>query len=396
LLAQTDGTATAVGDFTLQDTTTFANTSGHITGSYVFDFAGISPGGLGESLIGQFTANGAGGISTGIMDVNTGAVASGALPITGAAFTADAVNGPTTGRGTATITAGGTTFGLAFYVVNANRIRFLRTDLPALAYGDAIAQTGTIPTTSAGLSGSFAFVLSGASISGNDVRAGRLSLSGGTIDTSSLELDDNNSSNSGSGNSNPVMIPHGTLSAATYTIDTTNAGTGRGTLTFNDSSAGTFSFIFYLSSPTAGVIQDNSPGIVADGPMLGQAAGPFSAATQAGNWAFTWQGQSVNGTTGGFGEEDFLGQYTLSSAGAISGGVDFTEISASSVVNNAAMNGTQTLAGDGTQRNTYSVTLQTSPAATLNFSAYVIDANTMFVVGTDTHRVITGTVIRNF
>jgi hypothetical protein len=42
------------------------------------------------------------------------------------------------------------------------------------------------------------------------------------------------------------------------------------------------------------------------------------------------------------------------------------------------------------------VTLQTSPTATLNFSAYMIDANTMFVVGTDTHRVIIGTVIRNF
>ena len=72
------------------------------------------------------------------------------------------------------MTAGGTTFNFAFYIVNAGRIRFLRTDFPALATGDAVAQTGTIPTTSAALTGSFAFVLSGASISGNDVRAGRL------------------------------------------------------------------------------------------------------------------------------------------------------------------------------------------------------------------------------
>src|SRR4029077_6151279 len=136
---------TAVGDFILQDTTTFANTPSHITGPYVFDFAGLSPGGFGESLIGQFTANGAGGISTGIMDINNGAVPSGVLPITGATFAADTVHGPTNGRGTATMTAGGGTFGLAFYIVNANRIRFLRTDLPALAYGDAIAQAGTIP-----------------------------------------------------------------------------------------------------------------------------------------------------------------------------------------------------------------------------------------------------------
>jgi len=239
-------------------------------------------------------------------------------------------------------------------------------------------------------------VMSGASISGNDVRAGRLTLSGGSIDTGSLQLDDNNSSNSGSGNSNPVPIPDGTLSAASYAIDTANAGTGRGTLTFTDSKAGTFTFIFYLSSPTKAVIQDNSPGIVSDGTMIAQTGGPFTLAALAGNWALNWAGQSVNGTTGGFGEEDFLGQYTLSSSGGISGGVDFTEISAQSVVTNAVITGTQSVAGDGTQRNTYKVTLATSPSATLNFSAYQLDANTFFVVGTDTHRVIAGTVLRNF
>jgi hypothetical protein len=395
-ITQTDGTATASGNFTIQDATTFSNVAASITGPYVFDFSGLSPQGFGESLIGQFAANGAGGIGSGIVDINNGAVASGVTPITGAVFTADPTNGPTTGRGTTTMTAGGTAFNFAFYIVNAGRIRFMRTDFPAVATGDAVAQTGTIPTTSAALTGSFAFVMSGASISGNDVRAGRLSLSGGSIDTGSLQLDDNNSSNSGSGNSNPVPIPDGSLSAATYAIDTVNAGTGRGTLTFTDSKAGTFSFIFYLSSPTKAVIQDNSPGIVSDGTMAAQTGGPFTIGGEAGNWAFNWAGQSVNGTTGGFGEEDFLGQYTLSSTGAISGGVDFTEISAQSVVTNAGITGTQGIAGDGTQRNPYSVTLATSPPATLNFSAYLTDANTFFVVGTDNHRVIAGTVVRNF
>jgi hypothetical protein len=396
LITETDGNATASGNFTVQDTTTFASLPSNINGPYVFDFSGLSPQGVGESLTGQFTGNGGGGIGAGIVDVNNGAVASGVQPISGASFTQDAVNGSNFGRGTATFTVNGSTFNFAFYMVNASRMRFMRVDFPALAVGDAVAQTGAIPTTTAGLSGSFAFVLSGSSISGNDVRAGRFSLSGGAIDTTTLQMDDDDSSNSGSGNSNAAAIPEGSLSAATYALDTTNAGTGRGTLTFTDSKAGTFSFIFYLSSPTKAVIQDNSPGIVADGSMQMQTGGPFTNAGQAGNWAFNWVGASINATTGGFGEEDFLGQYTLSSSAAISGGVDFTELSASSVVTNAGISGSLTLESDGTGRNAYKVTLATSPSTTLNFSAYFVDPNTMFLVGTDTHRTITGIVMRNF
>jgi len=66
------------------------------------------------------------------------------------------------------------------------------------------------------------------------------------------------------------------------------------------------------------------------------------------------------------------------------------------VATNLAITGSMTVQGDGTGRNGYSVKVNSSPSATLNFSAYFIDANTFFVVGTDTHRTITGTVIRNF
>jgi hypothetical protein len=260
--------------------------------------------------------------------------------------------------------------------------------------GDATAQTGTIPTTTAGFSGNFVTVMAGASLSGSDVRGGRFTLTGGNV--TNIQMDDDSSSNSGSGNSNAFMIPNGTISAATYTIDTTVPGSGRGTVQFTDSKLGTFSFIFYLISPTQAVIQDNSAGIVSDGSMLAQTAGPFTTGGAAGNWAFSFVGQSVNSTTGGFGEEDYLGQYTQTSSGSISGSVDFTELSAPAVATNLAITGSMTVQGDGTGRNGYSVKVNSSPSATLNFSAYFIDANTFFVVGTDTHRTITGTVIRNF
>src|SRR5262249_26154018 len=201
--------------------------------------------------------------------------------------------GTTFGRGTANLAG----IQMAFYMVNGSKIKFMETNFPSLVVGDATAQTGTIPTTAAGLSGNFVFVLSGASTSGSDVRAGRVTLSGGTV--ANIQMDDNASSNSGSGNSNAFQIPDGTISAAHYAIDGSVPGTGRGTLTFTDSKLGTYSFLFYLISPTQAVIQDNSPGIVSDGSMRAQSGTSFTTAEVAGNWAFNFVGVSVNSTSGG-------------------------------------------------------------------------------------------------
>ena len=398
LITESDGSGTASGNFTVQDTTTFAAFPSNISGGYVFDISGLDPSGNGESLVGQFTGNAGGGITAGVVDINDDFTASGALPITTATFTRDATNGSTFGRGTASFTINGSVLNFAFYTVGASRLRFMRTDFPAASIGDAVAQTGTIPTATSGLSGSFAFVVGGSSLSGSDVRGGRFSLSAGAV--SNVQMDDDDSSASGSGNSNHTQIPSGTISGASYTVDP--SGDGRGTLTFNDSSLGTFSFIFYLISPTKAVIQDVSTGkstlpiVTADGSMQMQTGNPFTAAAEAGNWGFNWSGQSINGTTGILAEEDFVGQYAQTSSGSISGGVDFTELSAKSVVTGAAFSGSMTIAGDGTGRNTYTVTLATSPSSTINFAAYLVDANTIFVVGTDTHRTITGSILRNF
>lgn len=392
LMTQVDGSATASGNFTMQDTSAFAGYPNNVSGPYVFDYSGVDPQGAGESLVGRLIGNGGGSISSGVVDINDNFTPSGELPITGATFVIDSTNGPSFGRGTATLSAGGTTFNYAVYVVSAGRLRVMRTDYPAASIGDAIAQTGTIPTTAAGVTGSFVFSLGGSSLSGADVRTGRATFSGGNL--SNILMDDNNSSASGSGNSNPVPIPNGTLSATTYTIDP--SGNGRGTMTFTDSKKGTYSFIFYLSSPTQGVIQDVSNGLTSDGSINAQTGGPFTASATGGNWAFNWSGLSINGKTGILAEEDFVGQYSQDTSGNITGGVDFTELSANEVQTGVALSGMLNITSDGTGRNGYSITLQTSPSATLNFSAYYISPNQIMVVGTDTHRVITGVLQRNY
>ncbi len=392
LLTQTDGSATASGNFIMQDTSAFAGYPNNVSGPYVFDYSGVDPNGAGESLIGHMIGNGGGSISAGVVDINDDFTPSGELPITGATFVVDSTSGPTFGRGTATLSAGGTTFNYAVYIVSASRLRLIRLDYPAASVGDLVAQTGTIPTTAAGVTGSFVFSLGGSSLSGADVRTGRATFSSGNL--TAIMMDDNNSSASGSGNSNPVAIPNGSLSATTYTIDA--SGNGRGTMTFTDSKKGTYSFIFYLSSPTQGVIQDVSNGLTSDGSMNAQTGGPFNASAAGGNWGFNWSGLSINSKTGILAEEDFVGQYSQDTSGNITGGVDFTELSANEVQTGVAISGMLSITGDGTGRNGYSITLQTSPSATLNFSAYFVGPNQLMVVGTDTHRVITGTLQRNY
>jgi hypothetical protein len=392
LLTQTDGSATSSGNFTAQDTSTFAGYPNNVSGPYVFDYSGVDPNGAGESIIGHMIGNGGGGVSAGVVDINDDFTPSGELPITGATFVIDSTNGATFGRGTATLTAGGTTFNYAVYIVSASRLRLMRVDYPAASIGDAVAQTGTIPTTAAGITGSFVFSLGGSSLSGADVRTGRATFSGGTL--SAIMMDDNNSSASGSGNSNPVMIPNGTLSAQSYSIDP--SGNGRGTMTFTDSNKGTYSFIYYLSSPTQGVIQDVSTGLTSDGSLNAQTGGPFTASATGGNWALNWSGLSINSKTGILAEEDFVGQYSQDTSGNITGGVDFTELSANEVFTGVGITGMLNVTGDGTGRNGYSITIQSSPTATLNFSAYFVGPNQLMVVGTDTHRVITGVLQRNY
>jgi hypothetical protein len=392
LLAQTDGSATGSGNFTAQDTSAVAGFPNNVSGPYVFDFSGIDPNGIGESLVGQLVGNGGGELTSGVADLNDDFTPSGELQITGGGFIADSANGPTSGRGLATLSVGGSTFNFVAYVVGANRLRMMRTDFPAASIGDLVAQTGTIPTTAAGVTGGFVFTLGGSSLSGSDVRTGRATFTGGNL--SDILMDDNASSASGSGNSNPVPIPNGTLSATTYAIDP--SGNGRGTMTFTDSKKGTYSFIFYLSSPTAGVIQDVSNGITSDGSIMAQTGGPFTASASGGNWAFNWAGQSINSKTGILAEEDFVGQYSQDTSGNLTGGVDFTELSANEVITGAGITGSLAITGDGTGRNGYAVTIQASPSATLNFSAYYVSPNQIFVVGTDTHRVITGVLQRNY
>ena len=389
-LVQTDGLASTSGGLELQTPLQFSANA--INGKYVFDFAGLSFAGTTPSpisLVGEFGADGNGNVTGGTADVNDGSFApTGATALTASSYQLD-TNGNGTNFGRGTMTLDGRTF--AFYIVDATRVELLEEDSFGGTSGPAILQTGVIPTQNSGFNGGFAFLTGGSLTTGNfgpDARVGRFTADGaGGIGT--ISFHENNDGN------NAQLTPSSGISNTSYAIDTTHPGSGRGTFTFHNSSIGTVTYVFYLYSPTRAVIQDVSAGIVADGTMVSQSAASFTTASVAGNYSFSWNGvELVAPSTFA---ENYVGQYAQTSAATsnIAGVVDYAQlglntINTNGVTLNAGISGTLTIAGDGTQNNTYKIAIGGPTPFTVNFVAYFADNGTALMVCSDGNRTTAG------
>jgi hypothetical protein len=391
-LVQTDGLASTSGGLELQTPLQFSANA--INGKYVFDFSGISFAGTTPSvisLIGEFGADGNGNVTGGTIDVNDGAFApTGGVALTASSYQLD-TNGNGTNFGRGTMTLDGRTF--AFYIVDSTRVELLEEDQHGGSSGPAILQTGAIPTTNSGFKGSFVFLAGGSDTTsrgnfGPDARVGRFTADGaGGIGT--ISFHENNDGN------NAQLTPSSGISNTSYAIDTTNAGSGRGTFTFHNSSIGTVTYVFYMYSPTRAVIQDVSAGIVADGTIVSQSAASFTATSVAGNYSFSWSGVELVAPSPF--DENYVGQYAQTSAATsnIAGVVDYAQlglntINTNGVTLNAGISGALTIAGDGTQNNTYKIVMGGPSAFTVNFVAYFGDKGTVLMVCSDGNRTTAG------
>jgi hypothetical protein len=393
-IAQTDGITTTSGTFELQDTSAFTVNS--LSGPYVFDNTGLDGAGSADSIVGQMVLN-AGTVTSGVFDENAGTVASGPTAFSSGVYSIDAVNGSTAGVGAISFH----NFQYAFVIVNSRKFHMIELPgttppfLPA-TIGTATAQVAP-PTTPAAFTQNFAFLEAGVGVNSPAVRAGRFTADGNG-NLSAVALDDKDVVN-------PVaQVPDGTPSQMKYTIDANFPTSGRGTVTFTDSKLGTYQFIFYMSSSSQGVIQDNSIGMVADGTILAQVGGPFTNAALAGDYAFNWSGVSRNTTNNIVAAEDFVGHVTLTSAAAnnAAGAMDFSELNANQgAFHDVAISGGLTISGDGTTmsggRNSFTIKAAGSnggPATTINFTAYVVNPQTILVVSQDKDRSTGGAIAR--
>ena len=393
LMVQTDLNATSSGSFHLQAPGSFSVSGIH--NNYVFSTAGVETGGAPLAVMGQMTTDGGGTVTSGVIDINDGALADvtppAAIP-SGGTYGQDSANlNDLASFGRGVITFDGFTFD--FYIVDSTHLLLLEEDGANVTSGDAFQQSGAIPTQTANFNaGSFVYLIGGAAVTGNFgpiARAARFTTDG-SGNLSNIFLDDNND-----GTLHSIANSSG-VTQSTYAIDTSAIAVnrGRGTFTFKQSSLGTFSLVFYLMSPTQAVLQDQSVGLISSGTMLGQ-SGTISNSSLAGNYAFNWSGVALNA---GF-EEDFVGQYaqTSSNSNNISGAVDFVELGAASnkvQFLNSVVAGTFNPSGDGTASNNYQVTVSSSgaPSTTFNYKAYVASGNTIFLVSSDNTRVTAGAV----
>ena len=374
----TAGSASTIagGEMIAQDPSVFSAGTGNLSGTYSFNFSGVSTGATEESFLGEFNANGHGTISSGSstvpgeFDINP---TPGSLPtpLVGTTYSISS-----NGRGT--VSLGGLTFSV--YPVSNSRAKFIEIDTAALAtptvpasilVGDAYIQQTSSNCGWAlnALSGSTVFETSGLNSLGGPPGVvigdiGNFTADGTTGAVSAASIDENSGGT--------VSSTVGTLTG-NYTVDSC----GRGTLTI-----GGHSYVFYIISPSDAVLQESTTGIIAHGFMLPSNGGPFVDTTLTGSYGFRLGGTDAAGTTGN--REDLLGQVTSAGLGTgLAGTLDLNDFGATQTPV-AIANGTYLPAPAGSLRATMALPLTTlSGATTRNLVLYMVSPTLFYVLDTD-------------
>ena len=366
--ATTSASTTSGGEIVAQDPSVFGAGDGNLTGTYSFNFAGVSSSANEESAVGEFTANGHGSISAGgpmspgEMDINSG----GAQVLSASSYLI-------TSSGRGTIALGGLNFN--FYVVSASRAKFIEVDAaPAsILAGDAYKQQSGV-TCAWGLNvlnGSTVLETEGVSsgVVVADVGSFTASISGTTGAVSAGSIDENSG-----GTYTP---PTGTLTGS-YAVDPC----GRGTLTL-----GSHSYVFYIISTARALLQETTSGIVAHGFLVQPQGGPFASGSLTGSYALRLSGTNAPGAAGQ--REDIVGQLTADGAGTVkSGSLDINSFGATQT--GVAINGTYLPSPAGTLR----ATMLLSP--TRNLVLYLVSPIEFYVVDTDATGTAIGTLDNQF
>jgi hypothetical protein len=372
-----DSTGTATGQANLQDATAFSSSG--LFGTYVFDFTGVDSSSKLLSQIGEFTTDGAGGITNGVIDINDGGVVTPATPLLpfSGSYTADP-NAPNTlnsnGRGKATLHLPGGDRNFFFYIVSRGSAKFVGID-PQTAAG-AVTGVTTQQTPNAtfdltSLNGNFAFLVAGSGPAGTIATAGSFSADGNGHLTPGV-VDENVN-----GTAAP-NLPF--LSAGTYIV----ASNGRGTATFTTANR-TYTLVFYLGATGSAVFQETDSNIASDGLFAQQQSAAFSLASIQGSYALDSSGLS------GSSVQVFTGQLNADGAGTVSSGaIDIN--TAGTLTPSEAVTGSYTaLSSSGRSQ----LTLNPS-TDNRNFAVYVVNSTQVIEVGIDNGRLAAGALFRRF
>ncbi len=347
------------GSITKQDQTAFVTSA--LNGNYVFGIDGFSTSGSVSSIAGRFTADGSGGISAGVLDINDGGSISNNVPFSASYSVAS------NGRGNLVFTSSLGTFQFAFYVISANQIRLISLDFLPAFFGLAEKQDGATFSI-ASLSGDYVFLESGFTTLGLAFTTGRLTTDGAGVITSGV-FDENDTG----------FVSENVAFTGSYTV----SANGRGTASLT-SSLGTSTFAFYLESPTAGFFVGTDSFAVNSGGIVAQQGAPFSNSSVSGSYGFAIGGITTLGLI------NIVGQLQADGAGITTGTEDVNEAGALSSV--VSLTGTYTISANG--RGVATVTPTGGPPSNLRF--YLVSGSGIAIIGVDSTALLIGAAGKQF
>ena len=298
---------------------TSAFTLSQTAGDFAFGYSGSQNAWQRVGVIGQFSADGAGNITAGTLDLNVDGVTSANAPLSGTYTLA-----PATGRGTAILTTGAPISGsyhLSYCMVSADEAFWVSVETPsanAPLFGGRLLRQSGGPFALSSLNATAVFDLTGktnGSLENADVAVGILTpdgsgnIAGGPMDE----------------NYDTVINSYPTLTG-TYTLDA--GGKGRGTLHLDMGGGTTRDLTLYMVSANTAFLMDGTATVA--GPNVGvgflqpRTGAPYSTASFQGTYYFgTWgmatayvpvaAGVAIAdgaGRIGGMGDEsDIFGNY---------------------------------------------------------------------------------------
>lgn len=337
-------------------TVVFSNAT--LTGQYAFSFTGYDDSGI-FLVAGSFVADGNGGVTDGLEDLNHGTGVYANLTFTGSYSI-----GPD-GRGSMSIadSQGGST-NLRLAVASDREGRLIEFDIFANGSGTFEQQDPSAFLNSA-IVGGYAFRFDGVSGTAAMSAAGRFTANGAGTMTAGVE-----DINDGGFVSSNV--------AFTGTYNVTSSGRGTATVTNPD---GTLSFSFYVVSARKLVFVslDFVPAFL--GIVEQQTLPSFSNASLAGDYAFASSGYSASSIVYA------AGRFTADGIGAISNGLlDENDTGAAS--ENVPFTGTYLISSNG--RGQLAVATE---ADVSDFAFYMVSPDRGFFVQTDSTVVVSGQVL---
>lgn len=345
-------------------------TDSNLQGQYAFSMTGsvanngsitgVSP----FVRAGSFIADGKGGISGGAEDVTTFGSGTEELDFTGGSYTVNS-----DGRGSLSLidTTGTVTFSITLASSTNGYIVPFPSDGLSTASGTFVKQN-TASFTLAGITGSYAFDISGLDPSGApESIAGQLAANGTGQFTSGL-ADDNDGGNINNSSGGPLAI------SGTYADDSLHAGHlasfGRAVFTI-----GSLTGVAYIVGPNQLKFMETSSGGTLEGDAFLQSGIPTTTTGISGGFVYVMGGSGVSATAvnGPF----LRGGKLSASSGSLSSILVDTNDAGSVTPGLTASSGTYTIDSSGTGRGTISFTI--SGQNPFSYVFYLISPTQAFV-----------------